>query len=108
MRVLFDQCTPLPIARFLKEHTVRTMLQEGWDQLRNGDLLRVSEDAGFDVLVTTDNSIAYQQNLDGRKIAIVVLSRNRWRLVQRMIPEIVAAVNAAEPGSYIVIEIPVK
>jgi hypothetical protein len=60
MRVLFDQCTPLPIARFLKEHAVRTTLQEGGDKLRNGDLLRVSEDAGFDVLVTTDNSIAYQ------------------------------------------------
>lgn len=60
--------------------------------LSNGDLLRVAEEAGFDVLLTTDNNIAYQQNLKTRKIAIVVLSRNRWRIVQRRISKIVAAV----------------
>jgi hypothetical protein len=87
---------------------VRTTLQEGWDTLENGELLRVAEDAGFDVLVTTDNNLSYQQNLKGRKIAIVVISRNRWRLVQRMIRKIVAAVNAAEPGSYTLIEVPIQ
>jgi hypothetical protein len=105
MRILFDQGTPVPIAAYLREHTVRTTLQEGWDRLANGDLLRVAEAAGFDVLLTTDNSIAYQQNLKGRKIAIVVISRNRWRLVQRMIRKIVAAVNEASAGSYTLIEI---
>jgi hypothetical protein len=108
MRVLFDQCTPVPIARFLTEHTVRTTRQEKWDTLSNGDLLRVAEEAGFDVLLTTDTSLAYQQNLKGRRIAVVVLSRNRWRMVQRMIQKIVAAINAATPGSYVLIEIPVK
>jgi len=106
MRVLFDQGTPVPIAGYLREHTVRTTLQEGWDTLANGELLRVAEAAGFDVLLTTDNNIAYQQNLKGRKLAIVVISRNRWRLVQRMIRKIVAEVNAAEPGSYRLIQIP--
>jgi hypothetical protein len=105
MRILFDQGTPVPIAAYLREHTVRTTLQEGWDRLANGDLLRVAEAAGFDVLLTTDNSIAYQQNLKGRKIALVVISRNRWRLVQRMIRKIVAAVNEASAGSYTLIEI---
>ena len=81
-------------------------MQEGWDTLANGDLLRVAEAAGFDVLLTTDNNLAYQQNLKGRKIAIVVISRNRWRLVQRMIRKIVAAVNAAGPGSYTLIDVP--
>ena len=108
MRVLFDQCTPVPIARFLPEHTVRTALQENWDTLSNGELLRVAEEAGFDALLTTDTSLAYQQNLKGRKIAIVVLSRNRWRMVQRIIPKIVAAINAATPGSYVFLEVPVK
>jgi hypothetical protein len=61
---------------------------------------------GFDVLLTTDNNLAYQQNLKGRKIAIVALSRNRWRLVQRMLRKIVAAVNQAGPGSYTLIEVP--
>ena len=106
MRILFDQGTPVPIAAWLREHNVRTTLQEGWDTFVNGELLRVAEAAGFDVLPTTDNSITYRQNLKGRKIAIVVISRNRWRLVQRMIRKIVAAVNAATPGSYTVIEIP--
>jgi hypothetical protein len=113
MRVLFDQGTPVPIARFLTGHTVRTTRQEGWATLSNGALLRVAEEAAFDVLLTTDNSIVYQQNvyqqnLKARKIAIVVLSRNRWRMVERMIKRIVAAVNAAAPGSYTLIEIPVK
>jgi hypothetical protein len=106
MRILFDQGAPVPIAAYLREHCVRTTLQEGWDTLANGDLLRVAEAAGFDVLLTTDNNLAYQQNLKGRKIAIVVISRNRWRLVQRLIRKIVAAVNAAEPGSYTLIDVP--
>jgi hypothetical protein len=59
-------------------------------------------------LLTTDNSLTYQQNLKGRKIAIVVLSRNRWRSVQRMIQKVVAAVDAATPGSYSIVEIPVR
>ena len=59
MRVLFDQGTPVLIAGFLREHTVRTALEEGWDTLANGELLRVAEAAGFDVLLSTDNSIAY-------------------------------------------------
>jgi hypothetical protein len=108
MRVLFDQGTPVPISRFLPAHTVRTTLQEGWDTLTNGNLLRVAEDAGFEVLLTTDNSLAYQQNLKGRKIAIVVLNRNRWRMVQRVIPKIAAAVDTATPGSYTLIDVPVR
>lgn len=108
MRILFDQGTPLPIAAYLREHTVRTALEEGWDALANGELLRVAEQAGFDILLTADNNLAYQQNLKGRKIAIVVLSGNRWRLVQRMIRKIVAAINSAEPGSYTVIDVPIR
>lgn len=106
MRVLFDQGAPVPIAAHLRKHAVRTTLQEGWDTLANGELLRVAEAAGFEVLLTTDNSISYQQNLKGRKIALLVLNRNRWRLVQRMIRKIVAAIDGAEPGSYTLIEVP--
>jgi|ERR1039457_331943 hypothetical protein len=109
MRILFDQGTPVAIRRYLTAgHTIRTTRQEGWATLTNGDLLRVAEEAGFDVLLTTDNSLAYQQNLKGRKIAVVVLSRNRWRTVQRMIQKIAVAVDAATPGSYAIVEIPVR
>jgi hypothetical protein len=76
MRILFDQGAPVPIAAYLREHIVRTALEEGWDTLANGELLRLAEEAGFDVLLTADNNLAYQQNLKGRKIAIVVLSGN--------------------------------
>lgn len=108
MRVLFDQGTPVAVRKSLSGHVVRTTHQEGWSTLSNGALLKVAEEAGFDVMLTTDNNIAYQQNLKGRKIAIVVLTRNRWRTVQRMIPHIVEAVDRAAVGSYTVINIPVK
>jgi hypothetical protein len=62
MRVLFDQGTPTALADFLAGHFIRTTRQEGWETLSNGDLLRAAEDAGFDVLLTTDNNLAYQQN----------------------------------------------
>ena len=108
MRILFDQGTPVPIRRFLIGHSVRTTRQEGWATLTNGRLLRVAEEAGFELSLTTDNSLAYQQNLKGRKLAIVVISRNRWRSVQRKIPKIIAAVDAATPGSYSLLEIPMR
>jgi hypothetical protein len=108
MRVLFDQGTPTALADFLAGHIIRTAREQGWEALANGDLLEAAEDAGFDILLTTDNNLAYQQNLKARKIAIVVLSRNRWRTVQRMIRKITAAVNDATPGSYTLIEIPVR
>jgi hypothetical protein len=63
MRILFDQGAPVPIAAYLREHSVRTTLQEGWDTLANGELLRVAEAAGFDVLLTTDNNLTYQQTV---------------------------------------------
>ena len=74
--------------------------------LLNGDLLRVAEEAGFDLLLTTDKNLAYQQNLTGRKIAIVALGRNRWSLIQAALDQIAGAVNAALPGSYTLVEIP--
>ena len=71
MLVLFDQGTPVPIANSLIGHSVETVRQRSWDTLANGELLRVAEQAGFDVLVTTDKNLTYQQNLKGRKIGIV-------------------------------------
>ena len=81
MLVLFDQGTPIPIAAFLVGHSVKTARQQGWDTLGNGDLLRLAEETGFDVLLTADKNLGYQQNLKDRKIAIVVLGRNRWTVI---------------------------
>jgi hypothetical protein len=78
----------------------------GWDTLRNGELLDAAEAAGFEVFVTTDRNIRYQQNLIKRKIAIVVLGKARWRLIRAKLPEIVDAVDSATPGSFAEVEIP--
>ena len=103
MLILFDQGTPDPLRRFLPGHRVISAREQGWSTLINGELLRLAEEAGFELLLTTDKSLFYQQNLKGRKIAILVLGKTDWRLVQRKIPEIVLAVNAAQPGSYALI-----
>jgi hypothetical protein len=82
MRVLFDQGTPVGIRKFLTEHIVKTAYEQGWSAFLNGELLRVVEEAGFEVLLTTDKNLVYQQNLSERKIAIVVLGKSRWNLIK--------------------------
>ena len=106
MLVLFDHVTPQGIARFLVGHSVTKAKDRGWDTLANGDLLAVAERAGFDVLLTADKNMQYQQNLSGRRIALVVLSTPQWPVVRLHLDRIVAAVNAAEPGSFTEVEIP--
>jgi hypothetical protein len=106
MLVLFDNGTPRTLARFLIDHhTVTEARARGWGELENGELLKVAEAAGFEVLVTTDKNIRYQQNLRGRAIALVVLGQGRWALIKPYVPEVVAAVNAATPGSFAEIDI---
>src|SRR5215472_2774949 len=100
MLILFDHGTPRSIARFLKGHTVVEAIARGWDRLSNGDLLNAAEEAGFDLLLSTDKNIRYQQNLKGRKIAIVVLGNSQRPAVHRHIDRVIAAVNAAAPGAY--------
>jgi hypothetical protein len=96
-----DQATPVPIRAFLEGHTVSTAAHEGWDRLQNGELLDGAEAAGFDVLVTTDKNMRYQQNLAHRKIAIIVLGKQQWPDVRPHVQLIVAALNAAKPGTYV-------
>ncbi len=106
MLILFDHVTPRGIARFLPGHTVTKAKDRGWDTLTNGDLLAEAERAGFDVLLTADKNMRYQQNLAGRRIALVVLSIPQWPLVRLHLDIIAAAVNAATPGSYAEVNIP--
>jgi len=106
MLILFDQGTPLGIRESLHNHTVRTAHEQGWSTLLNGELLHVAEQAGFDVLLTTDKNLVYQQNLSERKIAIVVLGRGRWSLIRPVLAQVVRAINEAKSGSYAVVEVP--
>jgi hypothetical protein len=108
MRVLFDNGTPRGVAAALRTHTVDEARSQGWDRLRNGELPDAAQAAGFEVLVTTDRNISYQQNLSGRKLAIVVLGKGRWKLTRKRLSEIAAAVAAATRGSYTEVDIPVE
>lgn len=106
MRVLFDNGTPRGVASALAEHTVEEARAHGWDNLANGELLDAAEAAGFDVFVTTDQNIRHQQNLAGRKIAVVILSKARWKLIKPRLAAIAAAAAAALPGTFTEVEIP--
>jgi predicted nuclease of predicted toxin-antitoxin system len=108
MLILFDNNTPRGLARFLSGHSVEEARMRGWDQLVNGELIAVAEQAGFEVMVTADKNIRYQQNLEARKIALVVLENSQWPMVKQVAVKIVAAVNAAQPGSYVEVDVPFK
>jgi hypothetical protein len=106
MRVLFDQGTPAPLRHALVGHRVFTAYEQGWSALKNGELLAVAEADGFDVFVTTDTNLRYQQNLAGRELAIVVLLTTSWPRLQRVLEQIVAAVDGAAAGSYCEVAVP--
>jgi len=81
-------------------------MARGWDKLSNGALLNMAEEAGFDILLTTDKNIRYQQDLKGRRVAIVVLGNPQRPAVHRHMDRVIEAVNTATPGSYTEVEIP--
>jgi hypothetical protein len=106
MLVLFDNGTPRSLARFLIDHhTVAEARVRGWEELENGELLNAAEAAGFEVLLTTDKNVRFQQNLKARRIALVVLGQGRWTLIKPYVARVVAAVDAAKPASYTEVEI---
>jgi hypothetical protein len=100
MLILFDQATPVPIRPYLIGHEVRTAAQQGWDKLKNGELLTAAEAAGFELFLMTDKNMRYQQNLANRKIAIVVLGLQQWPSLRPHDQRVVEAIAAAKPGSY--------
>lgn len=100
MKLLFDQGTPVPLRKVLSEHEVETAYERGWSRLQNGELIAVAERAGFEVFITTDRNLKYQQNLAGRRLAIVVLPTTSWPRIQRLLPTVIETVNRAVAGSY--------
>lgn len=105
MQVLFDQGTPAPLRQFLQTHQVSTAYERGWSTLTNGHLLEAAELAGFEVLVTTDTHLKYQQNLASRRISVVVLSTTSWPRIKAQVEPIGIAIDAAVPGSYFEVRI---
>lgn len=100
MRILFDQGTPAPLRHALVSHTVGTAFELGWATLQNGALIAAAEDAGFELFVTTDKNLKYQQNLGARSISIVVLSTTSWPRIQNALADVVTAIESAVPGGY--------
>jgi len=100
MRILLDQGTPAPLREALAGHSVETAYELGWSRLSNGDLLAAAEAAAFGLLITTDQNLRYQQNLSGRRLAILVLPTTRWRQIQVRVAEVVSAVTSIRPGEY--------
>ena len=108
MRILFDKNVPVGVRNFLRRHEVHTVVEINWPpQLENGALLKQAEDAGYDIFVTADQNIRYQQNLTGRKLALIVLGSNIWPIVETHAEAIARSIEAATAGSYHFIEMPV-
>lgn len=100
MRILFDQGTPVPLRHLLAEYSVATAHEMGWSHLDNGELLQEAE-GRFDLLITTDQNLRYQQNLAGRRLAVLVLPTTSWPKIRLHIAEVLAAVESMSPGGYL-------
>jgi hypothetical protein len=107
MKIILDESVPQNLRLLIEGgHTVVTAWYQGWSGLKNGALLDAAEAAGFDLFITADQEMSYQQNLAAWKMALVVLSTNNWSFIKAGIGEIMAAIDATTPGSYIDVEIP--
>lgn len=106
MKILFDQGTPAPLRRALPNENVSTVYELGWSTLQNGQLLTQAEQAGFDVFVTTDQNLKYQQQLTDRRLAILVLSTTSWPRIRLHASEIGKAVAQLKHGDYLELSIP--
>jgi predicted nuclease of predicted toxin-antitoxin system len=101
MKVLFDVNMPRPLRRELPGHEVVTAQAMGWGELVNGDLLQAAEKEGFDAFVTADRNLRHQQNLTGRRIAILVVPSNNLRVLARIASAIRSAVDQLKSGNYV-------
>ena len=100
MRILFDQGTPVPLRQHLNRHVVDTAFERGWSALSNGELLDVAEQEGYELLITTDQNLRYQQHLADRRLAILVLLSTSWPRIQLRIDAIQTAVESIVAGGY--------
>ncbi len=104
MKILLDHNVPVGLAKNLDQCTVETADGLVWAAIANGELLKLAEAEGFDIVVTADQNLVYQQNLDGRNIGLVVLRTNHWPTLQRNAERIVKAIMSLPPAGYCVTE----
>jgi predicted nuclease of predicted toxin-antitoxin system len=101
LRILLDHNLPRQLVRLLPDHDVGAAALLGWAELGNGELLRQAEAAGFPCMITGDRNIAYQQNLTGRKIALVVLNSTRREVILPQVGAIVGVLDRVVEGAYV-------
>ncbi|MBC7770708.1 MAG: hypothetical protein H7124_18140 [Phycisphaerales bacterium] len=106
MKILFDQGTPAPLRAALLKHNVKTAFECGWDALENGALMGAAEADGFEVIITTDQNLRYQQNLARRRIAVVVLDTTNWPRIQPNAHLVANALEGIAPGAFVEVSIP--
>jgi hypothetical protein len=99
-RILLDQNVPFPLTRHLLGHDVVHASTAGWEDLANGLLIAAAEEGGFELLITADQNLEYQQNLTARHLSLVVLSTNNWNTIRSGLPSVIAAVDAVAAGGY--------
>ena len=105
MRILLDECVPWPMHKVLAGHECTTAQKRGWGGTKNGDLLRLAE-GEFDLFITSDQNIRYQQNIAGRRLPILELSTNDLRRIQAAESLILAVVTTIQPGEFRQLAIP--
>jgi predicted nuclease of predicted toxin-antitoxin system len=103
LKILIDQNVSARLARLLPGHDVVDASRKGWAELTNGDLLTAAEIDGFEVMITADQNIRYQQNLAGRRIALLVLSTNQLDILFANVDRICAALDQVTTGAYMVV-----
>jgi hypothetical protein len=103
MRVLLDECVPMRLGRKINGHVVRTVHQEGWSGKKNGVLLAQMSSAGFDVLLTVDQGLRYQQNLKSSGVAVVVMfgASNQLADLAPLVPSVLLALETVRPGDVV-------
>jgi predicted nuclease of predicted toxin-antitoxin system len=101
VRILFDHCVPAPLRRVLRHHEVTLASEAGWQRLQNGRLIAAADEAGYDVLVSTDQNIRYQQSLTDRRIALLVLTTQNWPKLKPHAAKVATALDGIVPGSYV-------
>lgn len=108
MKVLLDQGTPAPLRTVLAEHHVETAFERGWLTLTNGALLAAAEAPGFEVFITTDQNLRYQQNLLNRRLAIIVILTANWPRIKPHAQIVADALESVTEGAFLELMIPFR
>ena len=102
MKILLDECTPHVLKKLLTGFEIKTVQDQGWSGITNGALLRLTEDQ-FDVFITSDQNLKYQQNLAGRQLAIIQLPTNQVPLVIKLAAQVQATLEKIQTGEFVAI-----